>query len=157
MQSPETLRKAIMQPGKQLPRADHCYCFTVRKAARQISRFYDAHLQPTGLRITQFLILAMLDEVSSAAMLELAERLDIEPTAIGKMVRTLEREGLVSIRRSPTDARSRIVELTGKGHLQFDQAAPLWQEAQSRIADTNWRGKIDALRSGFALSEARPR
>ena len=57
---------------------DHCNCFIVRKAARQISRFCDAHLQPTGLRITQFLILATLNEVRSAAVNELAERLDIE-------------------------------------------------------------------------------
>ena len=41
-------------------------------------RFCDAHLQPTGLRITQFLILATLNEVRSAAVNELAERLDIE-------------------------------------------------------------------------------
>jgi hypothetical protein len=49
-------------PGNQLAGIDQCNCFTVRRAARQISRFYDAHLQPTGLRITQFLTLAILSE-----------------------------------------------------------------------------------------------
>ena len=67
-----------MVPIHQPLGIDHCNCFTVRKAARQISRFCDAHLQPTGLRITQFLILATLNEVRSAAVNELSERLDIE-------------------------------------------------------------------------------
>jgi hypothetical protein len=64
-----------MVPIHQPLGIDHCNCFTVRKAARQISRFCDAHLQPTGLRITQFLVLATLNEVRSAAV---NERLDIE-------------------------------------------------------------------------------
>ena len=67
-----------MVPIPQPLGIDHCNCFTVRKAARQISRFCDAHLQPTGLRITQFLILATLNEVRSAAVNELDDRLDIE-------------------------------------------------------------------------------
>ena len=42
-----------------------CNCFAIRKAARRITRLYDNFLQPTGLRITQFLILATLVEVGS--------------------------------------------------------------------------------------------
>jgi DNA-binding MarR family transcriptional regulator len=80
----------------------------VRKASRQISRLYDSHLEPAGLRITQFLTLAALDEVGSAAVNALAERLDIERTAMGKMVGFLERDGFVTIRPSPTDGRSRL-------------------------------------------------
>jgi MarR family len=94
---------------------DQCNCFAMRKAARQISRFYDAHLEPTGLRITQFLTLAALSEVESAAVNALAERLDIERTAMGKMVGFLERDGMVAIEPSPTDGRSRLVKLTEAG------------------------------------------
>jgi hypothetical protein len=64
---------------------DQCNCFAMRKAARQISRFYDACLEPTGLRITQFLILAALRQQQNVAVNALAERLDIERTAMGKM------------------------------------------------------------------------
>jgi hypothetical protein len=32
---------------------DECACFAVRKAARQITRFYDAHLEPAGLRFAR--------------------------------------------------------------------------------------------------------
>ena len=75
-----------MLPIDQPLGIDQCNCFAMRKAARQITRLYDAHLEPTRLRITQFLTLAALNELGSAAVDALAERLDIERTAMGKMV-----------------------------------------------------------------------
>lgn len=75
-----------MSPVNQPLGIDQCNCFAVRKASRQISRLYDSHLAPAGLRITQFLTLAALEEVGSIPVNALAERLDIERTAMGKMV-----------------------------------------------------------------------
>lgn len=118
-----------MLPVNQPLGIDECNCFTVRKAARQISRMYDTYLAPTGLRITQFLILAVLNEQRSAEVNGLAERLDTERPAMGKMVGLLERDGLVRIQPSPADGRSRIVELTREGRNLFERAAPLWRKA----------------------------
>lgn len=129
---------------------DQCNCFAMRKANRQISRFYDAHLEPAGLRITQFLTLAALNEVGSAAVNPLAERLDIERTAMGKMVGFLERDGLVSIRPSLTDGRSRIVELTEAGRRLHDEAAPLWQEAQRQFQQLNGAENVAVLRGALS-------
>jgi DNA-binding MarR family transcriptional regulator len=139
-----------MLPDNQQLGIDQCNCFAMRKAARQISRFYDAHLQPTGLRITQFLILAAVAEAPGAAVNALAERLDIERTAMGKMVGLLERDGLVSIRPSPADARSRRVELTATGGDLYKRALPLWSEAQRRFTEMNGAGSVGALRRGLA-------
>lgn len=125
---------------------DECNCFAIRKANRQISRFYDGHLEPVGLRITQFLTLAALNEIGSAAVNALAERLDIERTAMGKMVGFLERDGLVRVRPSPTDGRSRLIELTEAGRRLHDQAAPLWQGAQRQFVQLNGAGHVATLR-----------
>lgn len=139
-----------MLPINQPLRIDQCNCFTVRKAARQISRFYDAYLEPAGLRITQFLTLAALNEVGSAAVNALAERLDIERTAMGKMVGFLEKDGLVSIRPSPTDGRSRLVALTDEGRRRHDEASPLWRQAQQQFAVLNGAENTVTLRRGLA-------
>jgi DNA-binding MarR family transcriptional regulator len=128
---------------------DQCNCFAMRKANRQISRFYDAHLEPAGLRITQFLTLAALNEVGSAAVNALAERLDIERTAMGKMVGFLERDGLAKIRPSPTDGRSRLIELTEAGRRLHDKAAPLWREAQRQFEQLNGAENVSALRGAL--------
>lgn len=146
-----------MRPQAQLAGIDQCNCFTVRRAARQISRFYDAQLQPTGLRITQFLTLALLSEVPNAAIMELADRLDIEQTAMGKMTTTLERDGLVTIHRSPTDRRSRLVALTAEGRALLEKAAPLWREAQRQFETLNGTERVGALRPGFVFPEAAER
>jgi DNA-binding MarR family transcriptional regulator len=129
---------------------DQCNCFAIRKAARQISRFYDAHLEASGLRITQFLTLAALNELGGAAVSGLAERLDIERTAMGKMVEFLQRDGLVTIKPSPTDGRSRLIELTGKGGRLHKKAAPLWEKAQRQFKQLNGAKRVTALRQGLA-------
>ena len=128
---------------------DMCNCNAVRKASRQISRFYDAHLEPTGLRITQFLTLAALNEVGSAPINALAERLDIERTAMGKMVGFLERDGLIRLRPSPTDGRSRLIELTEKGRRLHGRAFPLWRAAQRQFEQLNGVQNVAGLRQGL--------
>ncbi|CAH2780856.1 MAG: Transcriptional regulator, MarR family [uncultured Paraburkholderia sp.] len=129
---------------------DQCNCFTVRKAARQISRLYDSYLQPSGLRITQFLILATLNERESASVNVLSERLDIERTAMGKMIGVLERDGLVAVRPSPEDGRIRIVELTPEGTKLFERAAPLWREAQREFSVRNGARNVEVLRRSLS-------
>ena len=129
---------------------DQCSCFTVRKAARRVSRLYEDILQPTGLRITQFLILAVLAKVSGASVNELAERLDLERTAMGKTLGPLEWDGLVRIEPSPVDGRSRVVKLTSKGKRIFQDAFPLWKQAQQQLAELNGARWIGALRSSWS-------
>jgi DNA-binding MarR family transcriptional regulator len=140
-----------MPPVNELIGIDQCNCFALRKAARQISRLYDAHLEPAGLRVTQFLILASLNALRSAAVNELAERLDIERTAMGKTLGPLERDGVIRIQPSPTDGRSRIVELTPAGRDLYKRAAPLWRAAQRQFTHLNGAEKVGALR--HSLSE----
>ena len=138
---------------------DQCNCFAMRKANRQISRFYDAHLEPVGLRITQFLTLSALNELGSAGVNALAEQLDIERTAMGKMVGFLERDGLVKVRPSPSDGRSRLVELTDAGRRLHDKAAPLWQRAQREFEQLNGAKNVAVLRGALrdmAVGDLKP-
>src|ERR1700739_2667517 len=130
-------------------RIDQCNCNALRKASRQITRFYDAHLEPRGLRLTQFLPLAALNQVGSAAINALAERLDVERTAMGKMIGFLERDGLIRLRASPPRGRSRLIELTEKGRRVHAQASPLWREAQRQFEQLNGAQNVTELRQGL--------
>ncbi|CAG2139230.1 MarR family winged helix-turn-helix transcriptional regulator [Cupriavidus plantarum] len=138
-----------MSPLNEPLGIDACNCFAARKASRQISRLYDSHLEPAGLRITQFMTLAVLNEVGSAPINALAERLDIERTAMGKMVGFLERDGYVTITPSPTDGRSRLIALTKEGQRLHDKAAPLWRNAQREFEQLNGAAQATALRDGL--------
>jgi DNA-binding MarR family transcriptional regulator len=88
--------------------------------------------------------------LGSVAVNALAERLDIERTAMGKMVEFLQRDGLVTIRPSPTDGRSRLIELTEKGSRLQNKAAPLWEEAQRQFKHLNGAKRVTTLRQVLA-------
>ena len=38
-----------------------CSCFAARRAARTVTQHYERHLKPSGLRVTQFTLLALLE------------------------------------------------------------------------------------------------
>src|SRR3546814_20022664 len=69
-----------------------CTCFKLRRAARRVTQLYDRHLQPTGLRITQFGLLARL-RVEPLQMPALAERMGLYRTPLTRNLRPLERLG----------------------------------------------------------------
>ncbi|TKI08870.1 MarR family winged helix-turn-helix transcriptional regulator [Martelella alba] len=116
---------------------DKCNCSVIRQASRRISRFYDAHLEPSGLKITQFLTLAALYEMETATVNALAERIDVERTAMGKMLGFLEKDGYLTVKPSSLDRRSRVVELTSTGIRLFNTALPLWEQAQKEFEQLN--------------------
>jgi DNA-binding MarR family transcriptional regulator len=93
-----------------------------------------------------FLTLAALNELGSAAVNELAERLDIERTAMGKMAGFLERDGLVAIKPAKDDGRSRIIELTEVGRRLYERADKLWRDAQRQFEQENGIEEVTALR-----------
>jgi hypothetical protein len=50
---------------------------------------------------------------------------------------------------SPTDGRSRIIELTDEGKRLHAKADPLWREAQRQFEHLNGAEKVVALRRGL--------
>ncbi|TWB31891.1 MarR family winged helix-turn-helix transcriptional regulator [Nitrospirillum bahiense] len=124
----------------------HCNCGALRRAARRMTNFYDAKLAPTGLRITQFSMLAMVYEAGTLSVNEMAARLDLDRTTTGKNLRPLEREGLIQTTPCPTDRRSHEITLTDKGREALRAGTPLWREAQREFEAANGGDQAAALR-----------
>jgi DNA-binding MarR family transcriptional regulator len=107
--------------SKNLPKAEDCNCFAVRSAARHVSQFYDRFLAPTGLRTTQFSILAKLNRKGPLTINELAKDMIMDRTTLGRNVRPLERDGLIAIEAVQSDrallagGRSLYVAMGGSG------------------------------------------
>jgi DNA-binding MarR family transcriptional regulator len=112
-----------------------CHCNVLRKAARHVSHTYDLALQPTGLKTTQFSLLAAIDRRrdNPPTMQELAEVMVMDRSTLGHELRPLERDHLVQLRINASDRRSRQVFLTGKGRSKLQEAAGLWREMQQRF------------------------
>ncbi len=113
--------------------AVHCTCFSVRKAARAVTQLYDAALEPSGLRATQFSLLASLRIGGPLTISRLAEAMVMDRTTLTRNLRPLDKQGLVSVAPG-RDRRTRQVRLTARGRTRFTQAFPLWQRAQAQMA-----------------------
>lgn len=107
-----------------------CHCVAVRQGARQVTRLYDRHLAPAGLRSTQYALLRGLGRLGPVSINALAEAMVMDRTTMGRALRPLERAGLVAIDPGP-DGRTRALTLTEAGRARVAAAVPLWLEAQT--------------------------
>jgi DNA-binding MarR family transcriptional regulator len=131
------------------PPRTRCNCQALRQAARRVTQLYDQALTPSGLRVTQYPILAWLAETGPITMKALAERLVMDRATLGHNLRPLEAQGLVACAVGP-DRRSRLVTLTDAGRARLDQARGLWRDAQRRFEGAFGAEEAAALRETLA-------
>lgn len=99
---------------------------------RAVTQLYDDVLRPSGLRVTQFSILATLAGLGQANLRQLADTLAIEQTTLTRSLGLLERGGLIERMPHP-DARVKALRLTSGGRRTLERATPLWRQAQDRV------------------------
>jgi DNA-binding MarR family transcriptional regulator len=112
---------------------EFCTCLALRQASRHVSQFYDQHLAPSGLRITQFSILAKLKREGPLTINRLAEVLVMDSTTLGRNILPLQRDGLIAVARGKGDRRSKELYLTDDGLKRLDKAWKYWADAQARF------------------------
>ena len=66
-----------------------CVCNTLRMATRAVTQLYDDVLRPSGLRVTQFSILAAIARLGEAGVSQLADALAIEQTTMTRSLTPL--------------------------------------------------------------------
>jgi DNA-binding MarR family transcriptional regulator len=120
-------------PIDKLPAPEECNCFAVRAAARHITQAYDQFLAPTGLRTTQFSILAKLKRRGPLTINTLAEDMVMDRTTLGRNILPLERDGLIRIAPAASDRRAKELHLTKAGEKLFEAARKQWSAAQARF------------------------
>jgi DNA-binding MarR family transcriptional regulator len=111
-----------------------CNCAALRQAARRVTRLYDEALAPMGLGVNQYSILARLGRVGPSTIQDLARLLVMDRSTLGHLLRPLAKRGLVRLRVSDQDGRSRVAALTPAGRGLVANGRPLWARAQRRFA-----------------------
>ena len=118
--------------GQKRGRLSPCVCNTLRMVTRVVTQLYDDCLRPSGLRVTQFSILAAIARRGEARLNQLEDDLAIDQTTLTRSLSLLERDGAIE-RASHPDGRIRAMRLTGKGRRALEAARPLWTQAQGRV------------------------
>ena len=103
-----------------------CICANLRKAARVVTQTYDAALQSTGLKATQFTLLATLAKRGELPHTKLAEALVMDRTTLTRNLKPLVEQGCINVRHDE-DQRVRRISLTGAGL------------SRSRIGVVSWK------------------
>ena len=138
----EKRRKIAERPANK----EFCNCTVLRKAARRVSMLYDRALEPSGIRLTQYSLLAELDRSGPMTITELANAMVMERNGLGHNLQPLERDGLIRMEVG-SDRRSRIIVMTEMGRQCLAKAKPLWRRAQKQFATAFQAEEIDALRA----------
>ena len=112
---------------------EECNCLAVRQAARHVTQFYDQFLAPSGLRTTQFSILAKLRRLGPMTINALAAEMVMDRTTLGRNILPLERDGLIAIERGSSDRRSKEVRVTAAGEARFRAGMKGWVQAQRQF------------------------
>jgi len=126
--------------GSLLP----CTCGTLRRASRAVTNLYDLVLAPSGLRLTQFLVLKSLHERGKIAQCDFARDQDIAVETLSRRFGALRRKGLVEMRLGERHGE-RIYSLTTEGHQAFLGALPYWERAQERLRNVLGNSDTRAL------------
>jgi DNA-binding MarR family transcriptional regulator len=124
-----------------------CNCLALRQAARHVSQFYDQFLAGSGLRGTQYSILARLHRRGPMGINALAAELVMDRTTLGRNILPLERDGLLVIVPGQVDRRSKELKLTKAGAARFRAATEGWNAAQTRFEKAFGSERAKALRA----------
>ncbi|HEY2540058.1 MAG TPA: MarR family winged helix-turn-helix transcriptional regulator [Stellaceae bacterium] len=146
--------------GSRYSGPDDCNCLAVRQAARHITQFYDQWLAPSGLRTTQFSILAKLRRMGPMTINELAAEMVMDRTTLGRNIVPLERDGLIAVEQGRRDRRSKELRVTEAGEASFRAAMKGWREAQRRFEaafGAERTGEIRSLLHAVAATDFAPR
>ncbi len=109
-----------------------CYCGTFRQATRALTALYDRHLQPSGIRGTQFTILQVLAFKPGSRIRDLEDILAIDQTTLTRNLALLAKRGFVTVVERPS-GREKCWGLTEPGRHTLRLAEPLWQTAQGEV------------------------
>lgn len=142
---PETQQKEWLDPG-------HCLNYRLRRAARMTAKAYDDSLRPSGIRNTQFTLVAALQHMGETSIGALSEILATDSTTLTRNLDILVRRGFVEDVKAE-DGRVRVARLTPAGETVYEAALPLWRQAQSRLLTALDGDLRDDLVAGLAKIE----
>src|SRR5881409_2398764 len=125
-------RGARPMSGHDPGRLSTCVCNTLRMVSRAVTQLYDDVLRPSGLRVTQFSILATIARMGASNLRQLEDTLAIDQTTLTRSLNLLERDSVIERVPHP-DGRIKAMRLTSKGRKALEAARPLWARAQDKV------------------------
>lgn len=121
-----------------------CTNFKLRQLTRLVSQHCEPHFAESGLKTTQYSLLAHIDSLGPMAPGELARRMDLDASTLTRNLQPLVAGGWVEILPGE-DARSRLVQVTAKGHAKRMAMKTDWKRAQLSLNEQLGDARVQRL------------
>lgn len=121
-----------------------CTNLKLRQLTRLVTRHYERFFANSGLRVTQYSLLAHVVRLAPLPCVELAAVMQLSASALSRNLQPLVAQGWIEL-SAGDDARSRLVSPTLAGLAQCEEAQRLWQRAQLALNDELGVERVQAL------------
>ena len=128
-----------------------CVCTAARRRSRELTRAFERAMRGSGVRGTQFTLLATLVQTGPLPTTRLADFLGLERTTLTRNLRPLVRDGLVRIDEGE-DRRIRKAGITPKGEETARRAFPFWKKAQDAALAGAESAEAQSQKKGLTAS-----
>ncbi|TSD97380.1 MarR family transcriptional regulator [Skermania sp. ID1734] len=97
-------------------------CFALAVANRSVLSVYRPILEPLGLTHPQYLVMLALWEQAPMSVKAIGEAIQLDSPTLSPLLKRLESSGYITRRRSPSDERNLVIELTPAGAALRERA-----------------------------------
>lgn len=111
-----------------------CHCLKIRRGAAKVVEFYDGILKPSGVTVRQYSLLHAINEHEGCNLRELSEVTELDRSTLTRSLKPLLSQELIVNAKKDNQRDSRLI-LTAKGFRTLQEAAHLWQRAQSAFEE----------------------
>ena len=101
---------------------DNQLCFPLYAASREVIKQYHPFLSELDITYTQYVALMVLWENIEISAKELGNRLHLDSGTLTPLLKSLEKKGLITRRRSEEDERVLLVRITKEGEALKEKA-----------------------------------
>jgi DNA-binding MarR family transcriptional regulator len=126
----------------------------IGETSHALRRAFDRRAAEVGVTRAQWRVLAHLGRVPGQRQVELAERMDIEPITLCRIVDRLGEAGLVDRRRDPEDRRAWRLFNTAKAEPLLERLHALADEMSAEAFAGLSGEQIDGVREALARVRA---
>ncbi|REG83250.1 MarR family winged helix-turn-helix transcriptional regulator [Marinomonas pollencensis] len=124
--------------------------FLLGKSAQIKDRFLDQYLAVEDITSSQAKVLFTVFFQRNQRSSDISRILNVDSSAITRMLDRLEKKQLIQRTADPEDRRSSLIELTDKGHATTLRALPLANQAIDRLTECLTHHERDNLQDYLA-------
>lgn len=119
--------------------------YLLSDTARLLRRAFDARVSQLGMTSTQARLLLVLSRHEGENQAAYAERLEVEPITLCRLIDRMAESGLIERRSDPSDRRAWRIFLTAESRLKLDEVRACLAGLEDEVLDGLDANSLTAL------------